>query len=501
MTVPTTAHPRTTTFRWSSTVADDRFPVENPATGEVLMVVQGGGAAETDAAVRAAHQAFESDWRWRTPQERGRILMRCADVIEAHADELAALETRENGKPFADARTFDVGFLIDVLRFFGGLVGTLPGEFYDKGGIYTSVVYEPLGVVGGIIPFNWPPIHTGGKIAPALAAGNTVVLKPSEQAPLTIMRIVDLLNTVLPPDVLHAVPGGVAAGQALAGHPLVRKVSFTGSTAAGASVARAAAANTTPALLELGGKNAFIVFDDADLDRAVRDALEGGYFNKGEACTAASRVLVQRGVHDAFVARLAAGVRALKVGDGTDPVTHVGPVVTAAQQTKVLDYIRIGQDEGADIAAQAALPDDPALKGGFFVPPTVLTGVTRTMRVAREEIFGPVVTVTAFDTEQEAVAIANESAYGLMCGLYTADMQRAFRTARRIDIGMVFVNNYFRGILGTPFGGVKHSGYGREHSIDTLKEFSAAKMIRFPSGLAPVPSWRAVTDIFDRAAD
>lgn len=487
----------TTTFRWSSNDAEDRFAVENPATGEVITTVQGGGPAEVDAAVRAAHDAFQKDWRWRTPQQRGPIMLRCADVLEEHADELAELLSRENGKPIADAHVQDVGFLPMVFRFFGGLVDKLPGEFYDKGAIYTSVVYEPLGVVGAIIPFNWPPIHFGGKVAPALAAGNTIVVKPSEQAPLTAMRIAELLNTVLPPDVLHAVPGnGPATGQALAGHDLVRKVSFTGSTRAGAAVAKTAADNITPAVLELGGKNAFVVYDDADLDRAVRDALEGGYFNKGEACTAASRILVQRGVHDAFVERLAAGVRALKVGSGADPATHVGPVVTRAQQERVLDYIRIGREEGAEVAAQAPLPDDPALAEGYYVPPTLFTGVARDMRVAVEEIFGPVVTVTPFDTEEEAISIANESEYGLMCGIYSGDSERAFRTARGIDVGMVLVNNYFRGVLGTPFGGIKHSGYGREHYIDTLKEFSSVKMIRFPSGFGEVPSWRGVRDIF-----
>ena len=360
---------------------------------------------------------------------------------------------------------------------------------------------EPVGVVGEIVPFNWPPIHTGGKIAPALAVGDTVVLKPSEQAPLTVIRIVELLNTVLPPDVLHVVPGaGRVAGQALAAHPLVRMISFTGSTNAGAAVARTAAGNITPALLELGGKNAFIVYDDADLDRAVRDALDGGFYNKGEACTAASRVLVHRDVHDAFASKLAAGVTTLRVGSGADPATHVGPVVTKTQQQKVLDYIRIGEHEGAKIVAQAQLPADPALAGGFFVPPTLFTGVTRDMRIATEEIFGPVVTVTAFDTEDEAVAIANEPEYGLLAAVYTRDSERAFRTARRLDSGMVLINNYFRGMLGTPFGGTKHSGYGREHAIQTLQEFGYTKMIRFPSGTGTIPTWRGVTDIYDTAA-
>ncbi|HSS24927.1 MAG TPA: aldehyde dehydrogenase family protein [Mycobacterium sp.] len=357
---------------------------------------------EVDAAVQAAHRAFEDGWRWRTAAERAGLLVGGADVLEAHADELAELVSLENGKPVADARLHDIGFLGGIFRFFGSLVDKLPSDFYDKGSVYTSTVLEPVRVVGEIIPFNWPPIHAGGKIAPALAVGDTVVLKPSEQAPLTVIRIVEF-NTVLPPDVLHVVPGtGALAEQALAAHPLVRMISFTGSTNTSASVARSAAANITPALLELGGKNAFIVYDDADLDRAVRDALDGGFYNKGEACTAASRVLVHRDVHDAFVSKLAAAVNALQVGNGADPATHIGTVVTKAQQQKVLEYIHIGEAEGAKIAAQAGLPADPALAGGFFVPPTLFTDVTRNMRIATEEIFGPVVTVTVFESEDEA---------------------------------------------------------------------------------------------------
>ena len=487
-------------YRWSSDRPEDRFPVENPATGETITIIQGAGAPETDAAVQAAHRAFASDWRWRTPAQRAALLLRGADVLEAHADELAALVSAENGKPVADARLHDIGFLTGIFRFFGSLVDKLPSDFYDTGSVYASTVLEPVGVVGEIVPFNWPPIHTGGKIAPALAVGDTVVIKPSEQAPLTVIRIVELLNTVLPPDVLHVVPGtGAVAGQALVANPLVRMVSFTGSTNAGAAVASTAAANITPALLELGGKNAFIVYDDGDVERAARDALDGGFYNKGEACTAASRVLVHRDVHDAFVGRLAEGVNALRVGDGADPATHVGPVVTKAQQRKVLDYLRLGEAEGAKIAAQAPLPSDPALAGGFFVPPTLFTGVTRDMRIATEEIFGPVVTVTVFDTEDEAVSIANQPEYGLLAAVYTRDSERAFRTARRLDSGMVLINNYFRGMLGTPFGGTKHSGYGREHALATLQEFGYTKMIRFPSGTGAIPAWRGVTDVYDTA--
>jgi acyl-CoA reductase-like NAD-dependent aldehyde dehydrogenase len=492
--------PLLATYRWSSSDEADRIPVEDPATGEVIAVVQGGGPDQLDAAVEAAHKAFEADWRWRTWAERAALLLQGADVLEQHADELALLESRENGKPVQDARQNDINFLIGIFRFFGSLADKLPTEFYDKGAIYAATYLEPVGVVGEIIPFNWPPIHAGGKLAPALAVGNTVVLKPSEQAPLTVIRIVELLNTVLPEGVLHVVPGtGQRVGQPLAAHPKVRLVSFTGSTGAGAAVAGAAARNITPAVLELGGKDARVVFDDAELDRAVEIALEGGFYNKGEACTATSRILVQSGVYDTFVARLTRAVGKLKVGRGTDPAVHVGPVVTKAQQRRVLDYIQIGIDEGATLATQAALPTDPELKDGFWVPPTLFTGVTRDMRIAREEIFGPVVTVTSFRDEDEAVSIVNESEYGLTTAIYSADTTRAFRVARRIDVGMVFINNYFRGVIGTPFGGTKHSGYGREHAIETLREFGHTKMVRFPSGLGTIPSWRAVGDIFDEA--
>jgi acyl-CoA reductase-like NAD-dependent aldehyde dehydrogenase len=491
--------PQLSKYRWSSDDEADRFSLENPSTGEVITVIQGGGAAEVDAAVQAANQAFITDWRWRTADERARLLLAGADILEAHADEIAEIESLENGKPLADARMFDVNFLIGVFRFFGSVIDKLPGDFYDaRNGNYSATVLEPFGVVGAIVPFNWPPIHTGGKIAPALAVGNTVVIKPSEVTPLTVIRIVELLNEVLPPDVLHVVPGvGAVAGQAIAANPLVKMVTFTGSTPAGAAVAKTAGGHVAPAVMELGGKNAFIVFDDANLDRAVRDALEGGYFNKGEACTAASRVLVQKGVAEEFTSRLAAAVSKLKVGAGDDPATHVGPVVSKAQQTKVKNYIEIGKQEGATVAAEAQLPSDPALANGFFVAPTLLSNVTEEMRVANEEIFGPVVTVNVFDTEEEAVEIANRPDYGLVAALYTGDPERYFRLARQIDVGVVLINNYFRGLLGLPFGGTKGTGYGREHTFETLSHFGYRKLMRIPSGTGTVPEWRVIAEVFD----
>jgi acyl-CoA reductase-like NAD-dependent aldehyde dehydrogenase len=278
---------------------------------------------------------------------------------------------------------------------------------------------------------------------------------------------------------------------------LVRKISFTGSTATGASVLRSAAQHITPALVELGGKNPFVVFEDADIDSAVAGALEGGYFNQGEACSAASRLIVHRKLHDRFVEQLACAVKQLKVGEGTDPTVHVGPVVTRTHQRKVLEYIEIGVSEGAQKVAEAKLPTDPRLQNGFFVPPTLFVGVTETMRIAREEIFGPVCCVLRFETFEDAVRIANGTEYGLVAAVYTQDAQKAQRAARRIDAGIVFINNYNRALMGTPFGGSKASGFGREHSADTVREFGRPKAIRSPNGEGEIPRWDVVKKLLN----
>ena len=488
---------------WSSGRAEDAFDVHDPATGEVVATVGGGGAAEVDAAVRRACRAYDEVWRHVPARERGRLLFACARVVREHADELAALETLEMGKPYSQARPFDVEFCISSFEFYGGLADKVPGHAFDLGPVAGHTVHEPYGVVGGIIPFNWPPIHTAAKSAPALAAGNVVVLKPPEQDPLTIMRIVELLESVLPPDVLQIVPGrGPEAGTALAGHPLVERLSFTGSTATGRAVLKVAADAMTPATLELGGKNPLLVFADADLDAAVRGAVEGAFFNQGEACTAASRLLVEDAVHDEFVARLAAAVPRLRVGDGRDPATHVGPLISAAQQRSVLDHIERAVAEGATVAASAPLPTDAHLAGGYWVAPTLFTNVTPEMAIAREEVFGPVTAVLPFAGEAAALELANDSPYGLVAAVYTADHARARRLARGIHAGVVMINNYNRAFLGTPFGGFGDSGYGREHAIESLLEFTRTKSIREPSGLSPIPEWPALDDILGpRASD
>jgi acyl-CoA reductase-like NAD-dependent aldehyde dehydrogenase len=492
--MPTITLPAATT-RWSSQRLEDRFEVDNPATGAVITTVQGGGAAEVDSAVRTAHAAFEGPWRQRSARERGELLHAVARKLREHADELAALECLENGKPLLQARFADIEACIGSFDYFGALIGKLPGTTVALGPIDSVEHLEPFGVVGGIIPFNWPPIHFAAKTAPALAVGNTVVLKPGEQAPLTVMRLVELANQVLPPDVLHVVPGRGDAGAALAGHPLVRKLSFTGAPATGVQVLQTAAANLTPTLMELGGKNPFIVFDDAKLEDALCWAIDGAFFNKGEACTAASRLIVQRGIYPRFVAALAEAVPRLRVGDGMDRATHVGPVVSAAQRRRVLDYIALGQAEGARLLAQAPLPTDPRLAGGHWVPPTVFAEVRPSMRIAREEIFGPVTCVLPFDTEDEAIAIANGTDFGLVSAVFSGDAERTARVSRRLEAGLVFVNNYDRRFLGSPFGGIKASGYGREHCPQTLHEFGYTKAVRSPSGRAPLPVWPPASEV------
>jgi len=483
-------YPEVTTTRWSSGSDEDRFLVENPANGEPVTLVQGSGAAEVDRAVRTAHAAHLS-WKQRPARERGAYLRRIADTLREHADELAALETLEMGKPLVTSRGFDLEAAITEFEYFAGLVEVLPSQARDFGPFLDVTTLEPYGVIGGIVPFNWPPIHTAGKIAPALAVGNAIVVKPPEQTPSVVMRMVDLIAEVLPDDVVHVLPGGGLVGAAIAGHPLVSKVSFTGSPTTGAAVMRTAAANLTPSLMELGGKNALLVFEDADLDQALLAALDGGFFNQGEACTASSRLLLNESIHDEFVARLAGAVGRLVVGDGADPATEVGPMVTRAQQERVLDYVRIGLSEGAQIAAQAPVPSDPALKDGFYVAPTLLTGVSREMRVANEEIFGPVLTVLRFSDEEEAVEIANSTRFGLVAGVYTQDADRSLRVGRQVRAGIVSVNNYVRAAIGSPFGGIGASGFGREHAPETLAEYGYSKTVRLATRRSELPAWSA----------
>jgi acyl-CoA reductase-like NAD-dependent aldehyde dehydrogenase len=490
---PTLTRSRT---RWSSASTDDQFVVLNPATGQPVTVVQGSGPDEVDQAVRAAHAAHLS-WKQRPARERGHYLRQIADILRAHADEIAELESLEMGKPITQARQFDVEAAIAIFDYFGSVVEVLPNQARDYGPVLDVTTLEPYGVIAGIVPFNWPPIHTAGKIAPALAVGNAVVLKPPEQTPSVVLRMVELIQSVLPDRVVHAVPGKGEVGAKLAGHPLVGKVSFTGSPRTGAAVLRTTAANLTPTLMELGGKNPLVVFGDADLHEALLAAVDGGFFNQGEACTAASRILVQDSIYAEFAAKLCAAVSRLRVGDGADPATDVGPLVTQEQQQQVLEYLKIGEAEGAHIAAQAPLPDDPQLADGFYVAPTVLTDVTPDMRVAREEIFGPVVALIRFSDEDEAVRIANDTPFGLVGAVFSQNTDRALRVSRQIRAGAVFVNNYHRLAIGTGFGGVGHSGFGREHAQETLAEYGYTKTIRLATQRDELRYWTAASRVVE----
>lgn len=473
---------------WTETEGRESFEVLDPATGAPLAEVVAGDAELADQAVQAARAALPA-WRALSPRERGVYLRKVAERIREHLDELATLETRENGKPRRDALLNDVTFSHSAFDYFAGLADTLPGEIIDQGPIEARIVYEPYGVVACILPFNWPPIHLAKKAAPALITGNTVIIKPGEQCPLTVLRLVEIANEVLPPGVLNAVPG-IAAGAALASHPRVERISFTGATATGRKVLQSASENLTYATMELGGKNALIVLPDADLDQALDVAIEGMFYNKSEACTSTARILVHDSIHDAFLEKFTAAALALRVGDGLDAATDVGPLVDGRQRDRVLGFLQTALDEGARLVAQGEIPTDEAYRDGFWVAPTVLADVAPDSTVGQEEIFGPVALFMRYSTIDEAIEIANGTAYGLTTALCTRDEAEAWRIAQRLEVGMVFVNNYMRrSFLGSPFGGMKGSGFGRENAVETLHEFVRSKNVRFPSGRGVIPVW------------
>jgi acyl-CoA reductase-like NAD-dependent aldehyde dehydrogenase len=465
------------------------FTVEEAATGTQLANVVSADEQLVDRVVRDSRQAYETDWKNRSPRERAQLLRQVAAKIRDHADELAELEAREVGKPKRDALRFDVSYCHACFDYFAGLADTLHGEILDQGPIEARVLFEPYGVVAAILPFNWPPIHFAKKSAPALAAGNTVIVKPGEQAPLTVLRLVELANQVLPPGVLNVVPG-IKAGPALASHPKVERISFTGATATGRRVLQSAAENITYATMELGGKNALIVLEDADMEVALNVAIEGMFYNQGEACTSTARILVHESRYAEFEEKFARAAEKLVVGNGLDARTDIGPMVDAKQRDRVMGYIDIAIREGARVVTQGKLPTSDEYKHGYWVPPTVLADITPNMTVAQEEIFGPVACLMRFKTEEEAIEIANGTAYGLTAAICTTDENRAWKMAPKLDAGMIFVNNYMRrAFLGSPFGGVKGSGFGRENATETLKEFVRSKNVRFPSGKEPVPTW------------
>ena len=446
------------------------FDVFHPATGEVLAQCAEGDATDVDAAVQAA-KAAGSDWAGRAPAERGAILKRFADVIDAHSKELATLTTLEMGKPLRESAAIDGPHTAMVFRHYGEWCNKIYGETTPVSHDYLNYILpEPLGVVGAITPWNFPTLLAAWKLGPALAVGNTVVLKPAEQSPLGSIRLAELaLEAGIPAGVFNVVPGfGPTAGAALTAHPDVAKISFTGEHLTAQKIMASAAGNLKKLSLECGGKSPHIIFEDADLDRAEKAAFFGIFSNAGQVCNSGSRLLVHASVKEELENRLAARWARLRIGDPMSLKTQMGPVVSPAQQDRVNHYIRAGKEDGARVLA-GGTPSELAAGGGFFVTPTIFTDVKNDMRVAQEEVFGPVLSIIAFEDEAEALAIANDTIYGLAAGVWTRDMSRGHRMAQRLHAGTVWVNCYNMYDLSSPFGGYKISGIGKElgrHALD-----------------------------------
>jgi aldehyde dehydrogenase (NAD+) len=452
--------------------------VFDPHDGSVLADVAEAGAPDVDRAGAAAGRAA-GGWRATPAAERGRLLLRLADAIEAHAAELALLETRDTGHPLRDTTGLDVPRTAATFRYFGGMADKHQGTVVPvERGFLNYVTREPLGVVGQIVPWNFPLMFTSWKMGPALAAGNTVVLKPAELTPMSALRVAELVTAVgFPPGVVNVVPGyGPTAGQRLVEHPDVAKVSFTGSTAVGRGVVAGSAGNLKQVHLELGGKGANIVFPDADLPAAVGGTAFGIFHNQGQACIAASRLIVHHDVADEFLDRLIALARSIRLGDPKDPATEMGPLTSPGHRDRVLSYIKVAVDDGGEVLTGGRPPTAPELSRGCYVEPTIVRAEP-SHRVAREEVFGPFMTVHRFATEEEALAIANGVDYGLGGGLWTRDLSRAHRIAGALRAGMVWVNAYKRVNPGSPFGGVGASGYGREMGFEAMREYTEARSV------------------------
>ena len=462
--------------------ASDRgtFEVSDPSSGGLLATVAKATKDDVDRAVSAAQAALESKaWGGAAPADRGRILYRIAQALRDRAEELANLESRDNGKPLRQSRT-DLQVAARYFEFFAGIADKIMGHTIPLApGFLDYTVREPIGVSAQIIPWNYP-IQIGARgVAPALAAGCTVVLKPAEDAPMTALRLGEIaIDCGLPRGVLNVLPGmGPEAGAALASHPGINQLTFTGSVSVGIAVAKMAADNIVPVVMELGGKSPNIVFADADMEATAQGVANAIFQNAGQTCSAGSRLLVQRQAHDELVARVVERAKSMRVGPGvSDP--DMGPIISKKQLETVERYVKIGEGEGARVVAGGKRPSGTDMKDGFFFQPTVLDRVAPEMRIAQEEIFGPVLAVMAFDDVEDAIAIANRSQYGLVAGVWTRDINKAMTIASRIKTGQVFINTYGAGGgVELPFGGYKKSGYGREKGLDSLASYTQIKNV------------------------
>lgn len=457
-------------------------PVLNPATGETIAQVADASAELVDRAVLSARKAHQARvWSGLRPADRERILLRFTALVEEHGEELAQLETLCQGKSINMARMLDVNATVEFMRYMSGWATKIEGQTLDvsiplpEGARYTAFARrEPVGVVAGIVPWNFPLMITAWKVMPALATGCTVVIKPSPETPLTALRLVELaIEAGVPAGVFNLVTGAGNVGQALASHTNIDKVSFTGSTAVGKIVGAVAVQNMTRFALELGGKNPMIILADADIDKAVQGALLGGLLNNGQVCAAASRFYVHRSRYDDFVAGLAAAVSGMPIGAGMDTTAVVNPLVSRKQQQSVLKHIETAKQEGARVVTGGELVDS----AGFYVQPTVLADVDHSMAVSRAEVFGPVLSVIPFDDEEQAIAMANDSEYGLAASLWTNDLTKAMNLVPRIEAGTVWVNAHVLLDPNMPFGGVKQSGMGREFGRSVVEAYTEIKSV------------------------
>ncbi len=462
--------------KWMSSQAGKYFETLNPATEEVLAKVPRAGAVDVDVAVQAARKAFYGEWSEATPAERGRLLYRLAQAVQAHRDELAMLETLDNGKPLKEALG-DIDGVVQTIEYNAGAADKLQGDTIPLGKEVVDFTWlEPLGVTAHIVPWNFPLGIAVRSVAPALAAGCTVILKPAEETPLSALRFASLAQEVgFPAGVLNVIAGfGEEAGAALVRHPQVRGVTFTGSAETGRKIMAQAAESLKPLVLELGGKNAFVVFEDADLERAVNDAVEAVFGNCGQVCSAASRLLLQRSIYQPFLEKFTERASQLKVAPGLED-GDLGPLVSKEQLQRALSYIDLGLKEGAKLSLGGKQPSH--LTRGYFLLPTIFESVQPRMRIAQEEIFAPVVVAIPFDREEEALQIANDVPYGLTSGVYTRDIRRALTFAQRLESGSVWINGWYLGGVQAPTGGMKASGFGRERGLAGIHNYLQIKNV------------------------
>ncbi|WP_315838728.1 aldehyde dehydrogenase family protein [Bradyrhizobium prioriisuperbiae] len=457
-------------------VSGRSFKTLNPATEQVIATISEGNEVDVDRAVAAARRAFEGPWSTMRAAERGHILFRLADLMKQHADELAELESRDAGKPIAAVLRQDLPSAIDTLTYYAGWADKISGDVVStRPDALTYTVREPVGVVAVIVPWNFPLMIGMWKLAPALACGCTIVMKPAELTSLSALRIGELaLEAGLPPGVLNIVPGpGRVVGDALVNHPDVDKVTFTGSPGVGRGILRGAAGNFKRVSLELGGKSANVIFDDANLDAATKAAAAGIFFNAGQVCSAGSRVLAQEAVYDEVVERLTARAEALRIGDTADKGTALGPVISEKQMKSILDYVDIGEKEGATLTTGGRRVGDR----GYYISPAVFANVAHEMRISQEEIFGPVVSVIKFRDEADAARIANGTAYSLAAGVWSRDIGRTQRFVKKANAGTVWINTYGYTDVRLPWGGARDSGFGREHGSQALETFTEPKSV------------------------